>query len=93
MTIMRRILVLAARVEDGQDHQIRIREQPLPGLCARSLSRLRQSSEMFILSHRAEVILADPRQARNLVLGKEFLARLDSDHDSCLSVSSMLTQA
>ena len=85
--------MLAAWVKDGQNHQIRIREQPLLGFRAGSLSHARQSSEVFILGHRAEVIQADARQARNLVFGEEFLARLDSDHVYRLTVNSMLTQA
>jgi hypothetical protein len=85
--------VLAAWVKDGENHQIRIREQPLLGFCAGSFGYARQSSEVFILGHRAEVVQANPCQARNLVFGEEFLARLDSDHVSRLTVNSMLAQA
>ena len=90
---MRWLLVLAAGVEDGQNHQVRIREQPLLGFRAGGFGHPRQSAQVLILGHGAEVIPADSRQARNLVFGEEFLARLDSDHDSRLSVTSMLMQA
>jgi hypothetical protein len=85
--------VLAAWVKDGQNHQIRIRKQPLLGFRAGSFGHTRQSTQVFILGHRPEVIQADPRQARDLVLGEEFLARLDSDHMYRLTVTSMLKQA
>jgi hypothetical protein len=86
------MLVLAAGLEDCKDHQIRIREQPLLGLRFGSFGRARQFPKVFVLGKGTKVILADACQPGNLVFREEFLARLDSDHFSRLSVPSMLIQ-
>jgi hypothetical protein len=62
-TAMSYLLVLAARMEDSQNHQIRIREKPLSGSRAGSFRRARQSSKVLILGQRAKVILAYAGQA------------------------------
>jgi hypothetical protein len=87
------VLVLAAGLEDCKDHQIRIREEPLLGLRLGSFGRARYFPKVFVLGKGSKVILADACQPGNLIFCEEFLARLDSDHVSRLSVPSMLIQA
>jgi hypothetical protein len=77
-------LVFAARVKHSEDHQIRIREKPLFRLCFGGFRCASQRSEMAIAGETAQVFQADARQARDFILGKELLARFDSDH-SCSS--------
>jgi hypothetical protein len=80
-------------MKDSENHQVGIGEKPLLCFGAGSFSRAREVSEVLILGEGAQVILADARQARNLVHGEKFLARLDSDHEFRLSIASMLMKA
>jgi hypothetical protein len=73
-------LVVAARMNRRQDHQVRMREQPLFDLDARGFRGVYQSPEMLIPGERLEVIEADTREAGDFIRRKELLARPDSNH-------------
>lgn len=73
-------LVLAARMKHGQDHQVRIGEQPLFGLRTRRFGRAHQLPQMAVACQSADVLQADPGQADDFIFRKNLLARLDSDH-------------
>ena len=77
--------MLAARMEHGQDHQVRIAEQPLFGLRTRRFGRAHQLPEMAVAGQSADVLQADPSQANDFIFREDFLARLDSDHRSAPS--------
>src|SRR5713226_8879161 len=75
-----RNLVLAARIQHCQDHQVRQRKQPLIGLLPRSLVRACDKAEVPAAGQTAEMLQADPGQGGNLRVCKDLLARLDLDH-------------
>ena len=73
-------LVLAARLDDGQDHEVRMRKEPLPGFGAGCWGGARERSEVLVPRKPAQVFNANAGQVGDLVLGEELLARLDSNH-------------
>src|SRR6185437_3275350 len=79
---MRGRLVLAARLKDRNDHQFRVGEEPPSGVSASRFSGVGQSSEMLVASQAAQMLNADARQVGDFIFGENFLARLDSDHQS-----------
>ena len=108
--------MFAARVQDRQHHKVGIREEPLLDalagrfhvfagrldLLSGSLRRARDKSEMLAASHAAQVLQANPREARNLLRGEDLLARFDDDahlaspiaaHSVLLDVDEMLLPA
>jgi hypothetical protein len=72
--------VLAALVKDRENHQVRIREKALPSFGAGRFRSAHESPEMLVLRQAAQMFQANASQTGNFVLGKELLARLDSDH-------------
>src|SRR5271154_476434 len=75
--------MLATGMEHGHDHQIGVAEEPLPG-AGRSLRRTSLRSEVLNPRQAPQMLAADARQAGDLFLGENLLARLDSDH--CLGL-------
>lgn len=72
--------MLAARVQDREDHEIRIREEQLFGARTGRLRRPGQLAEVPVAGKGAEMVEANAGQTRYLVFGEELLARLDSHH-------------
>jgi len=72
--------VLAARIENREDHQIGIREEPLLSFRTRGFGDARKFAQMPVLRETAEVLQANAGEPGNFVLGEELLARLDSYH-------------
>ncbi len=68
------ILVLAARVKDGQHHHIGIREQQPLGLLARCFRGARDETQMLAARQRAQVLQANPRQAGDFLIREQLLA-------------------
>src|SRR6266852_1945181 len=83
-----RSLVLAARIQHRQDHQVRWRKQPLIGLLPRCLIRACDKAEVPPARQTVEMLQADPRQRGNLRVRKDLLARLDLDHAFALNLPS-----
>src|SRR3989449_1517681 len=81
-----RSLVLAARIQHRQDHQVRLRKQPLIGLLPPCLIRECDKAEVPAARQTAEMLQADPRQRGNLSVRKDLLARLDLDHAFALNL-------
>jgi hypothetical protein len=75
-------LMLAARVQNREDHEIRIREKQLFGARTGGLGRAGQFAEVPIAGQSAEMVQANSGQAGNFVFGEELLARFDSHHVS-----------
>ena len=71
--------MLAAGVEDGQDHQIGISEQPFFGLCTSRLRRASDKSKVLAARKALEMIQADSREAGDFIRGEQFLAGFDRD--------------
>ena len=72
--------MLAAREQNGEDHQVRIREEPLLRTRACRFGRADELSEVLVLGEGVQMIEADPREARHFVFGENLLARFDRDH-------------
>ena len=72
--------MLAARIQHRQEHQVRQRKQPLIGLLPRWLIRACDKAEVPAARQTVEMLHADARQAGNLRVRKDLLARLDLDH-------------
>ena len=82
--------MLAAGVQNGQHHQVRVGEQPLFYLAARCFNLLAcgfdllsgglggagNEAEMLISGGSAQVLEANPGENRNLLRGEDLLARL-----------------
>src|SRR6267378_7400231 len=83
-----RSLVLAARMQHRQDHQVRQRKQPLIGLLPRRLIRACDKAEVPPTRQTVEMLQADPRQSGSLRVRKDLLACLDLDHAFGLNLSS-----
>lgn len=83
-------LVLAARMQDREDHQIGIREKPLLGFGARGGGYPGKLAKVLVECESAQVVQADSREPDHLVLGKELLAGLDPNHSCRLPNRSML---
>jgi hypothetical protein len=73
-------LVIATGLQDGNDHQVRIGEEPLLGFNAGSFGGARNRTQVFVAGKAAQVIHADARQSHHLIFGKNLLAGLDSHH-------------
>jgi hypothetical protein len=73
-------LVLAAGMQNGEDHQIGVREKPFLGADASGFSCADQFAEMLVMGEGVQVIEANTRQAGYLILGECLLARLDTNH-------------
>ena len=73
-------LVRALGKQRHQDHQVRQREQPLIRLFAGCFRRAGNEAQVAALRKIAKVIDADSREARNLCIGEDLLARLNRDH-------------
>jgi hypothetical protein len=85
-----RSLVLAARMQHRQDHQVRQRKQPLIVLLPRCLIRACDKAEVPAARQTVEMLRANPRQGGNLRVHKDLLARLDLDHAFTLNLPSSL---
>ena len=72
--------MLAARVQNRQDHQIRVGEQPFLRLGSRCLGGAREEPQMLRPGQAPHVVQADARQPGHFVLGEEPLAGFDRDH-------------
>src|SRR5882757_137757 len=83
-------LVLAARMQNREDHQIGIREKPLFGFGASGFGYPGKLAEMLVESESAQVVEADSGKPDHLVLGKELLAGLYPNHSCRLPNRSML---
>jgi len=72
--------VLAAGVDDGENHQIGVGEQPIFDASAGGSRHARELAEVAIAREAAQVLAADAGQAGDFVLSEDFLARPNSDH-------------
>jgi hypothetical protein len=73
-------LVIATGLQNGNDHQIRIREEPLLGFNAGSFSGAGNRPEVLIAGKAAQVIHADARQSHHFIFSEYLLAGLNSHH-------------
>ena len=73
-------LVCTARKQGNQHHQVGQGKQPLVRLLACRFRCARDKAQMAALREIANVIDANPSQARNLSVGKNLLARFYGDH-------------
>jgi hypothetical protein len=83
--------VLAARVKDGDDRQIGVREEPIVGSGAGRFGNRSRRPEVLVSGQTSEMLAADSGEAGCLFLGEDLLARPDSDHLG-LSICVMLQQ-
>jgi len=72
--------MIAARVNDGQDHQVGIGEQPLFGLCTSSFSSAGDRAQVLISRDAPKMVQAYARQGRYFRIGEDLLAGLDAYH-------------
>jgi hypothetical protein len=72
--------MIAARLQNRNDHKIRVGEQPPLGFSTCRLSRPRHSPQMLVSREAAEVVQAYAGQAGNFILGKDLLAGFDAHH-------------
>ncbi|MGH9708639.1 MAG: hypothetical protein ACRD5R_17975, partial [Candidatus Acidiferrales bacterium] len=86
------IQMLAARLQGGKNHQVRIREKQLFRLRFRRFGRTHEFSQMFIVGEAPKVIEADPGQLRDFIFGEDFLAPFDPHHVGYLAIAKMLRQ-
>jgi len=82
--------MLAARMQNREDHQIGIREKPLLGFGAGSFGYPGKLAKVLVECQGAQVVEADPGEPDHLVLGKELLAGLYPNHPCRLPNRSML---
>lgn len=80
----------AAREQCHQHHQVRQCEKPLIRLNSRRFRRPRDEPKVPALREVVQVVDANPRKIRHLVIGENFLARFDGNHGPCLSFLSAL---
>jgi hypothetical protein len=73
-------LVIAARLQNGDNHQVSVREKPFFGFDPRGFGRASDGAEVFVASEAAQVIHANPCQSYDFVFSEYFLAGLDSHH-------------
>jgi hypothetical protein len=73
-------LVLAARMQNREDHQIGIGKEPLFSFCAGGFGRANELSEVLIMGEGVEMVEADPGEPGYFILGEKLLAGLDSNH-------------
>lgn len=88
-----RKLVLAAWMKGRHDRQVRIREKPLFSLGARRFGDRGQFAEVLVARDAAEMFEANAREAGDLFLGEDLLARLDPDHSGPLDLSDAKDKA
>lgn len=74
--------MLATGLKYGENHQIRVREEPLFGFGASGLGNARQSAQVLISGEASQVIQTDAGEGGDFVFGKDLLARFDSYHNS-----------
>lgn len=86
---MERSLVLAARLEHGENHQVGVRKKPLFGFGAGGLGYAGQRTQVLIAGEASKVIEANPSERGYFVLGKDLLARPHCNHGR-LSLNLML---
>ena len=72
--------MLAAMVEDSEDHQVRVREQPLFGLLACGSSRALDEAEVLAARKISQMLEANPGQAGDFFLGEDLLAGFHCNH-------------
>jgi hypothetical protein len=72
--------MFATGAKNGEDHQVRVREEPLFGFRAGSFGDASQRSKVPIPGEATQVFQADASQTSNFVFGEDFLARFNSDH-------------
>src|SRR5437899_10250028 len=80
-----RSLVLAALVQHRQDHQVRLRKQPMFRLLTHRLCRTGDKADVPRARQMAEMFEADARQSGSLRVRKDLLASLDLDHAFALN--------
>ena len=73
-------LVLAAWMDHRQDHEVRMRKQPLFRLGPCAFCCANHGPQVLIAGEGLEMIDADPGNVGDFILGKELLARSDSNH-------------
>jgi hypothetical protein len=73
-------LVIATRLQNGNDHQVRIGEEPLFGFNAGSFGGASNRPEVLVAGQAAQVIHADARQSHHFIFGEYLLAGLNSHH-------------
>lgn len=66
--------MLAARIKNRQDHKVRVREEPLLRFRASRFRGARQYAEVLDAGKPPQMLEANPRQARDFILGEELLA-------------------
>ena len=78
-------LVLVARMQLKQNHQVRQREQPLIRLHARHFSPACDEPYVPSACQAVEMLQADPGQVGSLRVRKDLVTRLDFNHAIALS--------
>jgi hypothetical protein len=73
--------VRAARKQCHQYHQVRQGEKPLIRLNSRRFRRSRDEPKVPALSEVVQVVDANPREIGDFIIGEDFLARFDGNHD------------
>ena len=72
--------MLAAMVEDSEDHQVRVGEQPLFGLLAGGRSRTLDEAEVLAARKVPQMLEANPGQSGDFLLGEDLLAGFHGNH-------------
>jgi hypothetical protein len=72
--------MFATGAEDGEDHQVRVRKEPLFSFCASSFGDASECSQVTIPGEATQMFQTDASQIGNFIFGEELLARLNSDH-------------
>jgi hypothetical protein len=72
--------MIAARLQDGDNHQVGIREKPLFGFDAGGFGCAGNGAQVLIAREAAQVIDADPGESYDFVFREHFLAGLDAHH-------------
>lgn len=84
--------MIATRMKNGDDHEVRIREQPLFGFGACRFGSSGDCAQVLVSSEPAKMVQADARQGGHFVFGEDLLARLNTYH-SRLSDALMQRQS
>jgi hypothetical protein len=72
--------VFAARVQDRQNHQVRIRKEPLLSFRFCGLGYPGDRAKVPVSSETSKMIKANACQVSDFIFREEFLTRLNSDH-------------
>ena len=83
----------ATREQRRQHHQIGQREQPLLGLCTRSLRRPGDHSQVTAPREVVYVLHADPRQTGDFRVGEDLLTRLYGDQGNLTISAAFISQS